>query len=94
MARQSNEEFQQEVRELVIEISKLFSQRYPKGTKEYAFHMLSALATIIANILADLNEANLEDAIIKQIQYTTKSIRQRKEDGEGPDVTMKKPDIN
>jgi hypothetical protein len=94
MARQSNEEFQQEANHLVIEITKVLSQRYPKGTEEYAFHILSASATIIANILADLDDPKVEDAIHEQIVKSTLDFKRRKETGEKPDYTGNNPNIN
>jgi hypothetical protein len=95
MPRQSREEYRQEVNELLIEISKLFAYRYPKGTAEYAPNMLSALGAVIANILSDIDEDHsLEEVMIKQIRQNTKAIRQRKEDGEEPDFRGKMPDIN
>jgi hypothetical protein len=94
MAQSIKEEFEQEVQELVKEIFEVFERRYPKGTKEYKLHMLSALASIAANILANLNDPKMEKMLFEQIQSHTRWIKESRKNGEGQPTQTEIPNIN
>jgi hypothetical protein len=87
----SKEEFENEVHQLIQEITAIFVLRYPKELKEHGFHMLSALSSLAANILSNLNDPKMDKMFIEQVQSHTQSIRDNKRNAKGPELTGKIP---
>ena len=90
----TKEEFEKEVQQLIQEISAIFERRYPKELKEHGLHMLGALASLAANILANLNNPKMEKMFIEQVQTHTQSIKDSRKTAEGPGQTGKTPNIH
>ena len=53
--------------------------------------MLSALSSLAANILSNLNDPKMDKMFIEQVQSHTQSIRDNKRNAKGPELTGKIP---